>query len=152
MCGLKWLRSFVLRPNCPLIYGACNVFRGLEIVKGRYWLSHEKIKLYQRREFYLFCSRQIHNNTIHCQKHEPIVAKNEEASKKDADIVPEHWVPYLMNRMHTLEESSRFHGYSTLRWGVSILVFTLVVIYACRDQLRSNVADEVADVASRSMG
>lgn len=64
----------------------------------------------------------------------------------------EHWGPYLVSQIHNLEESSRFHGYSTLRWGVSIITVTLVTVYVFRDQLRDNVADEVADVASRSMG
>ena len=67
-------------------------------------------------------------------------------------LANEHWGPYLVSRIHNLEELSRFHGYSTLRWGLSIIVATLLGVYLFRDQLRDNVADEVADVASRSMG
>ena len=66
--------------------------------------------------------------------------------------VNEHWGPYLVSRIHNLEESSRFHGYSTLRWGLSIIIAVLAGVYLFRDKLRDNVADEVADVASRSMG
>ena len=69
-----------------------------------------------------------------------------------SDVASEHWGPYLVSRIHSLEESSRFHGYSTLRWGLSVIVTVLASVYLFRDQLRDNVADEVADVASRSMG
>lgn len=39
-----------------------------------------------------------------------------------------------------------------LRWGLSAFVLAGLAIYAFREQLRENVADEVADVASRSLG
>ena len=76
-------------------------------------------------------------------------SEKEKVASSSAD---EHWGPYLVSRIHNLEESSRFHGYSTLRWGLSIVVTVLAGVYLFRDQLRDNVADEVADVASRSMG
>ena len=39
-----------------------------------------------------------------------------------------------------------------LRWGLSALVLAGLAIYVFREPLRENVADEVADVASRSLG
>ena len=78
--------------------------------------------------------------------------KGKVTSTTDSESANEHWGPYLVSRIHSLEELSRFHGYSTLRWGLSIVVALLVSVYVFRDRLRDNVADEVADVASRSMG
>ena len=78
--------------------------------------------------------------------------KEKVMSNTDSASANEHWGPYLVSRIHSLEESSRFHGYSILRWGLSIVVAVLVAVYVFRDRLRDNVADEVADVASRSMG
>ena len=57
-----------------------------------------------------------------------------------------------MSQIHKLEESSRFYGHSMLKWGLSGFAVLLACIYLFRDRLRDNVADEVADVASRSMG
>ena len=51
-----------------------------------------------------------------------------------------------------LEESLRVRGYSILRWGLAVLLVTGFGIYIFREPLRENVADEVADVASRSLG
>lgn len=76
----------------------------------------------------------------------------EEISSTNPAVGDEHWGPYLLSKIHSLEESSRFHGYSILRWGLSIAFAILASIYLFRDELRENVADEVADVASRSMG
>ena len=39
-----------------------------------------------------------------------------------------------------------------LRWGLSALLLAGLAIYVFREPLRENVADEVADVASRSLG
>lgn len=64
----------------------------------------------------------------------------------------EHWGPYIVSQIHKLEDSSRFYGHSMLKWGLSGFAVLLACIYLFRDRLRDNVADEVADVASRSMG
>ena len=58
----------------------------------------------------------------------------------------------ILQRLHDLEESFRVRGHSVLRWGLSALVVAGFVIYVFREPLRENVADEVADVASRSLG
>lgn len=58
----------------------------------------------------------------------------------------------ILQRLHGLEESLRVRGYSTLRWGLAVLLVTGFGIYIFREPLRENVADEVADVASRSLG
>ena len=58
----------------------------------------------------------------------------------------------ILQRLHDLEESFRVRGHSVLRWGLSALVVAGFVIYIFREPLRENVADEVADVASRSLG
>ena len=79
-------------------------------------------------------------------------SEKEKVTSTSSELTNEHWGPYLVSRIHSLEELSRFHGYSTLRWGLSIIVAALAGVYFFRDQLRDNVADEVADVASRSMG
>ncbi|XP_028398794.1 uncharacterized protein LOC114522327 [Dendronephthya gigantea] len=92
-----------------------------------------------------------------CDQHHSILQVASFSTSQKETVVPspaaanKHWGPYLVHKIHNLEESSRFHGYSTLRWGVSIITVTLVTIYVFRDQLRDNVADEVADVASRSL-
>lgn len=58
----------------------------------------------------------------------------------------------ILQRLHDLEESFRVRGHSVLRWGLSALIVAGFVIYIFREPLRENVADEVADVASRSLG
>ena len=73
-------------------------------------------------------------------------------SGSETPVHSEHWGPYVVSQIQQLEESSRFHGYSTLRWGLSGFVVLFGFVYFFRDRLRDNVADEVADVASRSMG
>lgn len=78
-------------------------------------------------------------------------SEKEKVTSTSSELTNEHWGPYLVSRIHSLEELSRFHGYSTLRWGLSIIVAALAGVYFFRDQLRDNVADEFADVASRSM-
>lgn len=58
----------------------------------------------------------------------------------------------ILQRLQDLEESFRVQGHSILRWGLSALVISGFFIYIFREPLRENVADEVADVASRSLG
>lgn len=79
-------------------------------------------------------------------------SQNLNSSSSQIPDSSENWGPYIVNRIHKLEESSRFHGFSMLRWGLSGFLAFLACIYLFRDKLRDNVADEVADVASRSMG
>lgn len=69
------------------------------------------------------------------------------------DTAPDH--PHtntILQRLHDLEESFRVRGHSVLRWGLSALIVAGFIIYIFREPLRENVADEVADVASRSLG
>ena len=71
----------------------------------------------------------------------------------DVDTPPHH--PHtntILQRLHVLEESFRVRGHSVLRWGLIALIVAGFVIYIFREPLRENVADEVADVASRSLG
>lgn len=64
----------------------------------------------------------------------------------------QHHTTTILQRLQDLEESFRVRGHSILRWGLSALVISGFVIYIFREPLRENVADEVADVASRSLG
>ena len=71
----------------------------------------------------------------------------------EGDTPPDH--PHtntILQRLHDLEESFRVRGHSVLRWGLSGLIVVGFVIYIFREPLRENVADEMADVASRSLG
>ena len=63
-----------------------------------------------------------------------------------------HHTITVLQRLHDLEQSFRVRGHSVLRWGISALVVAGFAIYVFRETLRENVADEVADVASRSLG
>lgn len=63
----------------------------------------------------------------------------------------QHHTTTILQRLQDLEESFRVQGHSILRWGLSALVISGFVIYIFREPLRENVADEVADVASRSL-
>ena len=80
----------------------------------------------------------------------------EQSTKQDGIPVDSssqhHHTTTILQRLHDLEESFRVRGHSVLRWGLSALVVTGFVIYIFREPLRENVADEVADVASRSLG
>ena len=71
----------------------------------------------------------------------------------EVDTPPHHpHTSTILQRLHDLEESFRVRGHSVLRWGLSALIVAGFVIYIFREPLRENVADEVADVASRSLG
>lgn len=55
-------------------------------------------------------------------------------------------------KVKDLENYLRIRGYSTLRVGITILLVTGFGIYMFREPIRENISDEVADVASRSLG
>lgn len=81
--------------------------------------------------------------------------RNQEGARVSdaADAPPHHpHTTTILQRLHDLEESFRVRGHSILRWGLSALVVAGFAIYIFREPLRENVADEVADVASRSLG
>ena len=70
-----------------------------------------------------------------------------------ADAAPHHHhTTTILQRLQELEEAFRVRGHSVLRWGLSAVIVSGFVIYIFREQLKENVADEVADVASRSLG
>ena len=46
----------------------------------------------------------------------------------------------------------RVKGYSLLRWGLVAVAVMGITLYFFREEVRENVADEVAEVASRSLG
>ena len=81
----------------------------------------------------------------------PQQPKKQVESPLDANSHHHHTIT-ILQRLHDLEESFRVRGHSVLRWGLSALVVAGFVIYIFREPLRENVADEVADVASRSLG
>lgn len=58
----------------------------------------------------------------------------------------------ILERLHSLENKVRIYGYSTIRWGLGLVFLLGVGVYIFRESLRENVADEVAGVASRSLG
>ena len=55
-------------------------------------------------------------------------------------------------KVKDLEEHWRIKGYSTFRWGLGILVLVGFGIYMFREPIKENLSDEVADVATRSLG
>lgn len=81
---------------------------------------------------------------------------SEQHTKQDqipADAAPHHHhTTTILQRLQELEEAFRVRGHSVLRWGLSAVIVSGFVIYIFREQLKENVADEVADVASRSLG
>lgn len=77
--------------------------------------------------------------------------KRQAESAGDASSHHYHTIT-ILQRLHDLEQSFRVRGYSVLRWGLSALIVTGFTIYVFREPLRENMADEVADVASRSLG
>lgn len=58
----------------------------------------------------------------------------------------------VVERLHELEERMRVKGYNVLRWGLAAIVVLSATVYLFREEVRENVADEVAGVASRSLG
>ena len=80
----------------------------------------------------------------------------EQHTKQDRipeDATPHHYhTTTILQRLQELEEAFRVRGHSVLRWGLSAVIVSGFVIYIFREQLKENVADEVADVASRSLG
>ena len=81
----------------------------------------------------------------------PEQPKRQSKSPVDASSQHHHTIT-ILQRLHDLEQSFRVRGHSVLRWGLIALVVAGFVIYVFRETLRENVADEVADVASRSLG
>ncbi|KAJ8045154.1 hypothetical protein HOLleu_08098 [Holothuria leucospilota] len=57
----------------------------------------------------------------------------------------------VIERLHRLEDSLRYHGYSTIRIALGFAAVIGLSLYLFRDALRDNVADEVSQVASRSL-
>lgn len=105
----------------------------------------------------VMCTEQV-KNTKHVRRfgndqssEQPKKQEGTHASDA-ADALPHHQhTTTILQRLHDLEESFRVRGHSILRWGLSALVVAGLVIYVFREPLRENVADEVADVASRSL-
>lgn len=112
------------------------------------------MKICQQHNFMQKCGfSKDHKSTPLSQGSEtPLSGSETRLSGSGTPVHSEHWGPYVVTQIHQLEESFRFHGYSTLRWGLSGFVLLFGFVYLFRDRLRDNVADEVADVASRSMG
>lgn len=81
----------------------------------------------------------------------PEQAKRQSKSPVDASSQHHHTIT-ILQRLHDLEQSFRVRGHSVLRLGLIALVVAGFIIYVFRETLRENVADEVADVASRSLG
>ncbi|XP_068682267.1 uncharacterized protein [Montipora foliosa] len=103
-------------------------------------------------------SRSVHCNVSVCQglARRFSSEKNSEQAKIQAEAPADasshhHHTITILQRLHDLEESFRVRGHSVLRWGLSVLVVAGFMIYVFREPLRENVADEVADVASRSL-
>ncbi|XP_033637582.1 uncharacterized protein LOC117298429 isoform X1 [Asterias rubens] len=69
-------------------------------------------------------------------------------SKKPPSL--HHHDTVLVN-LQRLEDSLRYHGYSTVRIGFAVLVILGISVYTFRESIRENVADEVSQVASRSL-
>ncbi|XP_072031517.1 uncharacterized protein [Amphiura filiformis] len=54
-------------------------------------------------------------------------------------------------KLQHLEDSLRYHGYSTIRIGLFIMFAAGMGLYIFRESIRENVADEVSQVAYRSL-
>jgi len=65
---------------------------------------------------------------------------------------PTDSVHYVVQRLHEIEERMRIKGYSLLRWGLVAIIVMVTTLYFFREEVRENVADEVAVVATRSLG
>ena len=81
--------------------------------------------------------------------------KSKAGSGNRAEIPPEEHYAYIqsiLERLHRLEETLHIRGYSVLRWGLGLVVAVGLAVYMFREPLKENVADEIADVASRSLG
>ena len=80
----------------------------------------------------------------------------DQAESKEQSIHNIHGITSAKNsvvvKVKDLENYLRIRGYSTLRVGIAILVVTGFGIYMFREPIRENISDEVADVASRSLG
>lgn len=63
-----------------------------------------------------------------------------------------HSVVSVVQRLHDIEESMRVKGYSLLRWGLVAIAMVVTTLYFFREEVRDNVADEVAVVATKSLG
>lgn len=88
----------------------------------------------------------------------PITSHSPQESKlkagNGAEILPEEHYAYIqsiLDRLHRLEETLHIRGYSVLRWGLGLVVAVGLAVYMFREPLKENVADEIADVASRSL-
>ena len=80
------------------------------------------------------------------------VKKENEPQTSSTEDVHSHQTITILQRLHDLEQSFNYRGYSVLRWGLISTIVLGLAIYVFREPLRENVADEVADVASRSLG
>ncbi|XP_022093033.1 uncharacterized protein LOC110980546 [Acanthaster planci] len=69
--------------------------------------------------------------------------------KSNKGAVPHHDTVLL--RMQRLENSLRYHGYSTIRIGLVLVVVIGIAVYIFREAIRENVAEEVSQVATRSL-
>ena len=80
----------------------------------------------------------------------------DKAESKGQSIHNGHGITSAKNsvvvKVKDLDNYLRVRGYSTLRVGIAILVLTGFGIYMFREPIRENISDEVADVASRSLG
>eukprot|EP00794_Sanderia_malayensis_P020493 gene20493-22509_t len=83
-----------------------------------------------------------------------------ESKEQSSDSQKKKESPYMNSisrssvvvKVKDLEEHLRIRGYSTLRWGLGILSAVGFGIYMFREPIKDNLSDEVADVASRSLG
>ena len=80
----------------------------------------------------------------------------DQAESKEQPIHNVHGITSAKNsvvvKVKDLDNYLRIRGYSTLRVGIAILLATGFGIYMFREPIRENISDEVADVASRSLG
>lgn len=58
----------------------------------------------------------------------------------------------IVVKVKDLEKYLRMRGYFTLKWAISLLGIAGFAIYMFREPIKENLSDEVADVASRSLG
>eukprot|EP01136_Pigoraptor_vietnamica_P040984 Opistho-1_new@13421 len=57
-----------------------------------------------------------------------------------------------IDRIHEIDEKLRFRGYSTLKIGLALMGAGALYVYIFKEDIKTNLSTEVADVASRSLG
>ncbi|XP_071488957.1 uncharacterized protein [Diadema antillarum] len=127
-----------------------KLLRGGRHLKNLASISAMPIKLPCWRANDVFTAR-ICTPELHVSGRRRYSATSQPSSK--SPTVQEHASHHsILTSLRRLENSLRFHGYSTLRIGVALCIVAGATVYLMWEPIRENVAVEVSQVASRSLG